>query len=186
MNQESKKVLGVLGKPGAGKDTFCKIFQDNYPSVAIVKFSTPLTEILEMFFEEAKREDQQWLANQLRNKFGGGILAKAVKKKIKNSHQEFILVNGVRVEKDAQMIEEVGGKLVYLDTKPKKRWKRMQDRDEKDDDNVTYEKFLQLDQAKPEKEIKKIGEKADITITNNGTKKELKKSIQELIKELYE
>ena len=185
MSRRNKNILGVLGKPGAGKDLFCKIFKENCSSVITIKFSTPLTEILQKFFKEAKREDQQWLATQLRERFGEDILARAIRKKIKNLKRDFILVNGVRVKKDFKMIKDLGGKLVYVKAEPKVRWKRLEDRDEKKDDSVTYDKFLQLDQAKPEKEIKQLGEKADIIINNNGTKKELKESILQLIEELY-
>ncbi|MGM0439325.1 MAG: AAA family ATPase [Patescibacteria group bacterium] len=179
-----KKILGVLGKPGAGKDTFCDFFEKNHNSVKVVKFSDTLTDILKMFFDNVTREDQQWLVNQLRDRFGEDVLAKATKRKIKNTDEEFVLLNGVRVWDDYEMIKEVGGQLVYIETKPKLRWERMKKRGEKADDNVSYEKFLELDKGRSEKDIEDIGEKAEFKVNNNGTKKELEDQVLDIINNL--
>ena len=179
-----KKVLGVLGKPGAGKDTFCDYFKELNDSVEVIKFSDALSEILLMFLDRVKREDQQWLVNNLRDRFGEDVLARATKKKIKSLESDFILLNGVRVEDDKEMVRQVGGQLVYLKTDPKKRWKRMKERGEKQDDNVSFEKFLELDKGRSEKDIEKIGKEADFIIDNNKSKEELKKQVKNLIKEL--
>ena len=179
-----KKVLGVLGKPGAGKDTFCDFFEELHDSVEVVKFSDTLSDILLMFLDQVKREDQQWLVNNLRDRFGEDVLARATKKKIKKIEADFILLNGVRVADDKEMIEEVGGDLVYIKTKPKLRWKRMKKRGEKKDDDVSFEKFLELDKGRSEREIEKIGEEADFIIDNSKSKKELEKQVQNLIQKL--
>ncbi len=178
------KVLGILGKPGAGKDTFCDFFEENHSSVEVIKFSDSLTQALEIFIDEVKREDQQWLVNGLRDRFGEDILARAVEKRIKNTDAEFVLLNGVRVQDDFKMVKRVGGFLVYVRTKPKLRWKRMKERGEKKDDNVSFEKFLELDEGRSEREIEKIGKEADLVIDNNKSKDELEKQAQNLIKEL--
>ena len=179
-----KKILGVMGKPGAGKDTFCDFFKEAVDSVEVVKFSDTLSDILLMFLDQVKREDQQWLVNELRDRFGEDVLARATKKKIKKIEADFILLNGVRVADDKEMIEEVGGDLVYIQTEPKLRWKRMKKRGEKKDDDVSFEKFLELDQGRSEKEIEEIGKDADFVIDNNKTKKELKAQVEKLIQKL--
>ncbi len=181
-----KKVLGVLGKPGAGKDTFCDYFEEVSDSVKVIKFSDSLSKILLMFLDEIKREDQQWLVNQLRDRFGEDVLARATKKNIKKLNTDFILLNGVRVGDDKKMVEEIGGDLVYIKTDPKVRWKRMKSRGEKKDDDVSFDEFLKLDGGRSEKEIESIGEGSDYIINNNGTKKDLKKEVLNLIEELNE
>ena len=179
-----KKVLGILGKPGAGKDTFCDYFEELNDSVEVIKFSDTLSKILLMFLDEVKREDQQWLVNQLRDRFGEDVLARATKKNIKNLEAKFILLNGVRVKDDKEMVREVGGKLVHVKADPKKRWKRMKSRGEKKDDDVSFEKFLELDKGRSEKDIEKIGKEADFIIDNNKSKEELRARVKNLIKEL--
>ncbi len=181
-----KNILGIIGKPGAGKDTLCDYFKKNSNSVEVLKFSDPLSEVLRIFFEEVKREDQQWLVNQLRDNFGEDILAKAIKKKIKELKTDYVLLNGVRVWDDYDMLKEVGGDLVFIETDSKLRWKRTKERGEKKDDNVSYKKFLELDQGRSERQIEKIGRKADFIIDNNGTKEELEEEVLNLIKKLNE
>ncbi len=181
-----KKILGICGKPGAGKDTFCDFFEEIIGSAETLKFSDPLSEALGIFFNEIKREDQQWLVNELRDRFGEDILAKAIKKKIEETDSNFILLNGVRVWDDHEMIKEVGGSIIYIKTDPKKRWKRMKERGEKKDDDVSYEKFLEMDKGRSEREIERIGKNTDIIVDNNGSKKELKAQVETIIKKLNE
>jgi dephospho-CoA kinase len=179
-----KNILGVIGKPGAGKDTFCDFLEERDNSVEVLKFSDPLSEVLRIFFEEVKREDQQWLVNQLRDNFGEDILAKAIKKKIKELKTDYVLLNGIRVWDDYDMLKEVEGSLVFIKTDSKLRWERTKKRGEKKDDDVSYEKVLELDQGRSERQIEKIGAKADFVIDNNGTKKELEEQVFNLIKKL--
>lgn len=178
-----KKIIGILGKPGAGKDTFCKCFQEIYSNIAIFKFSDPLFEVLGIFFDKIKREDLQWLANQLRDKYGEDILAKAIKKKIKHTNADFILLNGLRVWDEYQMLKEISGKLVFIDADPKKRWERIIRRREKEDDDISFDKFLELDQQRSEREIMDIAQKADFVINNNRTRTDLKKQVVDLVEE---
>ncbi len=166
--------------PGAGKDTFCDYFSDIKSSVEILKFSDPLSDALRIFFDEVKREDQQWLVNNLRDRFGKDILAKAIEKKIKSSDNDYLLLNGVRLWEDYQMVKKLGGEIIYIDTDPEKRWKRMKKRGEKKDDDVSFEKFLELDKGRSERDVPEIGKKADFTIKNNGTLEDLKKRILDI------
>lgn len=179
-----QEILGVLGKPGAGKDTFCNYFKKHDFSVEIIKFSDSLTQALKIFINDVKREDQQWIVNLLRDRFGEDILARAVKKKIKNSVSDFVIVNGVRVKDDFKMVQKIGGKIVYIKAKPKIRWKRIKKRGEKKDDNVSFEKFLELDKGRSEREIEKLGRKADFTVANNKSKEELEKQVIKIINKL--
>ena len=65
----AKKIIGLIGEMGAGKDTFCDYLKESYQNVYFLKFSDALTEILKMFFDDVKREDQQWLSSALRERF---------------------------------------------------------------------------------------------------------------------
>ena len=78
-----KIILGLIGEMGSGKDTFCKYVKENYPNVYLLKFSDSLTDVLKIFFDDIKREDQQWLSLALREKFGKDILVRALIKKAK-------------------------------------------------------------------------------------------------------
>ena len=179
-----KKIIGVVGETGSGKDTFCDYLKKIKRNVFVFRFSQPLTEALSIFFDEVKKEDQQWLAPALRERFGNNILGEAIKKKIKNIKRGIIILNGIRAFEEAKMIKNLGGKIVYITADSKTRWQRIQNRGEKKDDKVSYQKFLKMEKAATEILIPKIGKKADYKIENSGSKplfyKELRKTIQKI------
>lgn len=180
-----KQILGIVGEMGSGKDTFCEYVKENYKSVYFLRFSDGLTEALKVFFDDIKREDQQWLSSALRERFGGDILVKAMIKKINNISEGIIILNGVRRPADFESLKEIGGKLVYVTADVEKRWERVVLRKEKADDDVPFEKFLELSGAEAEQLISAIAQKADFKMENNGTKEEFYAKIKQLIDEIY-
>jgi dephospho-CoA kinase len=176
-----KKIIGIAGEIGAGKDTFCEYIKENYKNVYFLRFSDGLTEALKIFFDDIKREDQQWLSSGLRERFGEDILVKALIKKVNNIDEGIIILNGVRRPGDFIALREIGGKLVYVKADPKKRWERVCIRKEKADDNVPFEKFLELGKAEAEQQISVIGSEADFKIVNDGAKEEFYEQIKKII-----
>ncbi len=179
-----KRIIGLLGETGSGKDTFSNIIKNEVPSVLLLRFSKPLSDALGVFFDEIKKEDQQWLANNLRDRFGEDILMKGIAKKMKESSSEKIILNGIRVREEFNFIKDKGGTIIYINADPKIRWERVRERGEKKDDNVYYEKFLEIDKGRPEVQVRELGEQADIVIDNNKELKDLKKKAIEIINSL--
>ncbi len=175
-----KKIIGIVGETGSGKDAFCEYVKRNFKNVFIFRFSQPLTEALRIFFDEVKKEDQQWLAPALRKRFGNNVLGEAIKKKIKKIKKGIILLNGIRVWEEFKMIKKLGGRVVYITADSKIRWQRVSKRGEKKDDKISYKKFLKLEKAKTETLIREIGKKADFRIENNGTKQQLYQEIKKI------
>ncbi len=179
-----KKIIGLVGETGSGKDTFCEIAKSNFPSASTLRFSEALTTILGLFFDEIKKEDQQRLANTLRDVLGEDVLMRAVEKKIRESENEIIIVNGIRVKEEFDFIKKTGGTVVYITVDSKTRWERVKKRGDRKDDDASYEKFLEIDSGRTEKQIKEIGRSADIIIDNKGSWKELEEKVVKLIKDL--
>ncbi len=179
-----KKIIGLVGETGSGKNAFCRLAREIIPEAVCLRFSDPLTQALEIFIEEIKKEDQQWLGITLRERFGKNVLAEAIKKKVKGLGEEWIIVDGIRVWEEFEMLKGLGAKIVYITADSKKRWQRIAGRGEKKDDIIPYEKFLELEKVETEILIPEMGKKADFRVENNGSKEELAKKIAELINRL--
>lgn len=179
-----KKFLGLVGETGSGKDTFCDYLKRIRKNVFVFRFSQPLTEVLGIFFDEIKKEDQQWLVRVLRERFGNNILGEAIVKKIKNIKNGLIGLNGVRMWEEFKMIKKFRGRTIYITAESKTRWQRMQSRGEKKDDKVSYQKFLKMEKAASEILIPKIGKKADYKIENNGSRKDFYDKIKRILNKI--
>jgi len=64
------------------------------------------------------------------------------------------------------------------------RWQRIQNRGEKKDDKVSYQKFLKMEKAASEILIPKIGKKADYKIKNDGSKQNFYKELRKIIQKI--
>lgn len=179
-----KKIIGLVGETGSGKDAFCQHIEATFRPVFCFRFSNPLSEVLGIFFDEIKKEDQQWLGENLRKRFGNNILGEAVAKKVKNIEEGIIILNGIRAFEEFEMIKKIGGEIIYITADSETRWQRVQKRGEKKDDSLSYKKFLELEEAKTELLIPKIAQKADFKIENNGSREffheEIKKTIEKI------
>ena len=176
-----KKLIGLTGEIGSGKDTFCEYVKKNYQNVFVFRFSDALTEVLKFFFDSVKREDQQWLGSSLKERFGGDILVRALVKKANSISEGIIILNGVRAEGEAKAIKENGGKIIYITAEQKTRWERVCKRREKADDDVSYERFLEMEGASAELPIPKIGKTANYKIENNNSKESFYEEIKRVI-----
>jgi len=176
-----RRILGLVGETGSGKDTFCDCLKEIRKDIIIFRFSQPLTEALGIFFDKIKKEDQQWLVAALRERFGNNILGEAIAKKIKNIKKGLVVLNGVRMWEEFKMIKKIGGKIIYITADSKIRWQRIQNRGEKKDDKISYQKFLKMEKATSEILIPKIGKKADYKIENNGSKQNFYRSIKTVL-----
>ena len=176
-----KKLIGLTGEMGSGKDTFCEYVKKNYQNVFVFRFSDALTEVLKIFFDAIKREDQQWLGLVLRERFGKDILVRALIKKSNSINEGIIILNGVRKEGEAKTIKENGGKIVYITAEEKARWERVKVREEKADDNVPFEKFQEMEKAEAEVQIPNVGSSADFKIENKGSKESFYEDVKKII-----
>lgn len=176
-----KKIIGLVGETGSGKDIFCEYAKKKSKPVFCFRFSAPLTEALNIFVNAIKKEDQQWLATCLRERFGNNVLGKALEKKVREIKKGTIILNGIRAWEEFYMTKKLGGKIVYITADSKIRWERIKKRKEKKDDGSSYKKFLRIEKAKTEALISEIGKKADFIIENNGTINEFYKEIKKII-----
>ena len=150
-----------------------------------MRFADPLREALRLYIDNFSREDLRWLSVSLRKRFGNRVLSETLRKRINARNGRIVVINGLRLLEDLDFMRSIqGAAVLYVTLDGKFRWKRIYGRGEKADDAVSYEKFLEMEKAETEKNIPKIGEKADYRIENTGTKKELFTKVDEIIERI--
>lgn len=175
-------VIGLVGESGSGKDTVAHYLRDAY-SATLFRFSDPIKEILRMFFECPSREDQAWLAVELKNRFGKDVLTHALDRKIAFL-ENMVSLNGLRYWEDYEYVRKFErNAVVYVTADRHLRWERTVGRGEKSDDAVSFERFIAMEDAlETERSIPEIGKKADFTIRNEGTFEELIANIADVMR----
>ncbi len=183
---ENKRiVIGLLGESGSGKDTVADYLKEKY-GAKLMRFADPLKEVLHIFFDKISREDQQWLALELRARFGNDIFPKALIKKIE-AESGIVVVNGIRFWEDYKFIENFNpGYTIYVTADQHMRWERSSKRGEKSDDDANFQRFQELEQAETEVHIPEIGTKADFVIRNEKDLEFLLKSTDEVMAKIMQ
>ena len=121
------------------------------------------------------------VGDELRKKLGMGALGRLILKKIKSDKEDYILDGSRSVEE----IEEIkkrypNAKLVFIDALPDIRFSRRNEKDPKD-----KKTFFSRDEIDiKNKGLGKVINMADIRVENNGSAEELKKKLNELVKNL--
>lgn len=180
----SKKfIIGLTGQRGSGKSTVAQHLETKYKA-KVRKFSQPLSKILDKLVLPNTRENLQDLAIALRGVFGQGVLVEPLKKFIEKSPSKLVVIDGLRVWEEVKMLRSFKNNLlIYIAAPTKFRFEKMRKSGGKDGKEATdFKEFLRLDRRETELLITKIGKKADIVINNTGTKEELYKKIDEIIK----
>jgi dephospho-CoA kinase len=178
------KVIGLVGEKLAGKDEVAKFLQKKY-GVFHIKFSHLLDEILNILDEPISRRNEIDLGLGLRKIFGPNVLFNALKKKVESAGAGLIVVNGIRMDEQEKVIKELGAKIIYITAPSEIRFKRYQSRHEKTDDGkMDFEQFKEQEKEATEIGIPLLGAKADYRIDNIGSKDDLYKKVDEIVKEI--
>lgn len=161
-----KIIVGLLGETGSGKDTVAKYLKKKY-GAKLMRFADPIKDTLSIYFDKLSKEDQAWLYLVFKNRFGEDILSKAMAKRLNDEKSQLIIINGVRMPSDYDFVKKYpDSQVLYITASEKTRWQRVTSRFEKSDDNISLEKFKELDRVETEIHIPEIGAKADKIIHN--------------------
>lgn len=176
-----KKIVAIIGKSGAGKETVYKIIKDELKGicdVSIHHFSDPLNEILEILKLPKERPNQQTLSTILRqsslknrdgNIAGEELLGGIIKERALADPAYVVFLDGVRRPQDVAMLRSFPDAFFVLVTAlVEKRWDRIRKRNDRPGDaNKTLEQFFIEQSAETETRIDEIGREADVVFDNS-------------------
>jgi len=180
-------IIGITGTKSSGKDVVAKIFQEK---------GFEFTSISDRCREEAVARgipnytinDLQNIGNDLREKFGSGVLIERSLEKLKG--KDNIVLGGIRNPGEVFALKEKGAILIAVDAPEEIRYQRLFSRNKREDPKEK-QKLIEMDKrdlGKGESEfgqqVRKSMELADYKIINNGTKEELQEKVEEVIKNL--
>lgn len=186
-----KKVIGLTGTIGAGKDIVKEFLLARF-NCYYVSLSSIIRTETEKKNPSFNRRTLQDLGNELRKRYGNEILAKLAVEYLQ-SDKELIVVDGIRNPGEIEFLRKKYGEkfaLIGVDAPPKLRFERLAKRGSERDPK-TWEEFLEMDErdqgiGEPEygQQTKKCLEQSDFLVFNEGTKEEMEKEISEIIQKI--
>lgn len=178
----AKLILGFTGPIASGKEVAKKYIESNYGG-SNFKFSTILREVLAYLDIENNRDNLMALSTFLRQQYGEDILAKAIAKKVKDSTEEVIVVDGIRRLADIAYLKKIPGfTLIAINAQPEIRYERSVVRNENPGDaEKSYETFLADHQKETEISIPEVMSQANYHLDNSGDLSNLYQEIDKII-----
>ena len=169
--------------PGAGKGAFRRVIQ---------RMDYPVVIMGDEVREEVKRrnlkptpENLGKIMLQLREVEGQAAVAKRCIKKLKNTKEGIVVVDGIRSLHEVEEFKKhfTNFNLIALHTSPKTRYQRLSQRKRSDDPN-SWETFIQRDLRELSVGLGAVIAAADHMIVNEGTLVQLRGKIQRVLKEV--
>jgi dephospho-CoA kinase len=177
-------VIGLVGRIGSGKTTVSKYLQDNHGAKEH-RFSQILMDILDRLYLPHERAHLQNLGKSLRAELGEDVIVNAFKMDLEKDQSDILIVDGIRYENEVELLKGFKNSfLIFVAAQPEIRYQRAVARGEKGEAEITYEQFLESEEAETEKHIEAIRGSADYIIDNSGTLDELYKKVEGIIEVL--
>lgn len=185
-------VIGITGEICSGKDTLARFVaqtlkQEEY-SVLVVRTSDILREVFGLVGINPNRLDFHNLTQFLRGHYGEDILSRIMMRRLHHEAAQVILWVGLRSPHDLEALSKLPhSALVFVEASPEERFGRILQRNENpDDQEKTWEEFLQDCERSTERTIRSFRSKADLVINNPnaGLQDSQKKLLDEIRKRL--
>lgn len=180
-------ILGITGTNGAGKGTVVEILKNNgFSHLSVGEYL--MQEVKKVGWEE-NRESLIKMGNELRAKFGAGIIAeKLYDEAVKIGGK--VIIESIRTEGEIETLRNKGKFILLGVTADRKiRYERVILRGGVKD-NVDFEEFFrsednEMTSTDPNKQnLGRCIELSDYKIENNGTMEELKLRVNNIINNL--
>ncbi len=180
-----KLILGFIGQAGCGKGTATEIMGEKYHASSF-RFSAILNDILARLHLDPSRDHFVRLSETLRKTFGEEVLSHAIAKDALEATTDLVTIDGIRRLEDLHALAPLPHfKLIAIDVPAEIRFERLKQRGEKTGEStMSWEKFLSEEQRSTEITIPETMKCAAFTISNAGTREDLEREIDAVIKKL--
>lgn len=178
-----KRIFGIAGEPGAGKDTVKAYLMSRYGAESL-GFSLVLGDILKRLGLEFCRANYASLAEALRGAFGEDILSKVLVSDVERISAPFIVIDGIRKFGELDEFRKLPNfKFLFVETDLRIRYDCIKVRGIKADDaSKTFEDFVRDHEHAADREVKDLKVKADGILENNGTIEDLQFQVDALLR----
>jgi uridine kinase len=177
------RVIGLVGEKGGGKGTFTDLLKQELATkkVDLHRFGDIISDILQILGKPKTRENMQKLPVALISAFGDpAVITRAMWPRIQKVQADIVVLDGIRTLADEQLLRSFEKNLlIYITASAETRFERARRRAEKlDEALMTFEEFLEQDQAEIERLIPSIGTRADYIIQNEQGLEEYRKKVK--------
>lgn len=177
-------VIAFCGKKYSGKDQGCNYLVSKYGFKHLDYSKDVLNPILEKEGKAITRDNQIELATKLRKEKGIHVLTEMIAEKI-NSNS---MISGLRFKEEVDYLRKKFEKefiLVAVEADERIRYERSLAQQVKGEGSHTFEQFLERESLPTEKVIPETMRLADYTVTNNGSKEELYRQLDIILKNMH-
>lgn len=177
-----KTIIGLIGRPGVGKDTVAtligevlekKVEKFSFSKILIEEYCAHLGII-------PTHPNLQYIGDAIRPEW----LHERAKQYIEQSSADIIIIPSIRRMADFLFVQSFPNHhLIGVVTDEKLAFERMKERKEKPgEEHLTWEAYQVLRNAPIDKEITDLLSKAEVTLQNNGNMEELRATIEKNLK----
>lgn len=172
-------ILVLVGEKLSGKEVTARYLAKKY-GFKQFRFSKILDDILLELGLPTSRINEFNLVGALRERFGGGVLAEAIKSKIIKTRAKKVVIDGMRHPAELEALKLMSGfKLVYITAPLDIRYQRALQRGEKaGESKFSLADFKSEEKLSTELYINKMGRRANFKLVNNADLKDLYNQIE--------
>lgn len=187
-------IIGVTGKIAAGKDEVANYLMKK--GFIHLSLSDILREDCKRLGLEVNRDNLTTLGSEVREKFGGSILAQRAIAKT-DSEKKYVITSVGRVDEIKFLKTKHNCKIVFVDANQKKRFERLRDRKNEPSPGAyktDFKKFLAQENKENKggggnnkfREFDNCKKVSDIILINNSTFEELHKKIDKILADTHD